>query len=872
MVERVAKRIRIAVRDFCSPRPTSGDIDVRKDWIASDPVLGTEIHTKIQQSRILEYPGYRSEVSLTAVVEIDDWSVEVSGRLDGLYSGETDEICEEIKTTFVPRRLRSALEQSMRRDDPEQFHPYILQALVYAWIRAQSEQGAVSARILLVDARTETEELIELSRPNARLADWIRVRAGQVVTQEISRRKFVARSKRLARDLKFPMPSFRPGQNDLISAVESACKSNGRLLVQAPTGLGKSIGVLFPAVRSGMQSGRKVLCVAPKNSQHEVAEKAVESMETPRVLTVTARAKICMKTEVRCDPDWCEFAREHFTKVTQGKLLEKIAKKTVINAGVLRKFARKYQVCPYVLGMQTAERRDVIISDYNYVFSPGSTMERDCYGEDAVRPPPHVVIDEVHNLPARAMDYLSPEISTRLARVAEEAVAADGADPSSSIHVDAHDLCVAVEAMLESICSAPTARSGDAEILIARELLDKDAWAGIAMRFSRWFADHSDDRPEGASASETSVAMFTRLRELSWAVSAFAEVLTLAAETIFPTAQWVGTDLTLRLNCCDASLLLAEKFKLLGAVVGFSATLKPFPMYANLGGFRGTALTTLEIPPPFPPENRRIMLVPQISTRLADRKLHVGRIAELLTRVVATRQGNYMAFLPSFGFLHQILDALQSRNDTSGITIRVQPGGGSSKESQALIDALRAPRASGDSLLILAVSGGVLSEGVDLPGDALIGAFVVGPPLPAASPVREQFRRYYQKTYGDGFNYAFVYPAMARAIQAAGRVIRTVTDRGIIMLIDGRFAEKAYAECMPCDWFRESSRELIPKSIITELQDFWTGSGRTDECGRVDLDAMREPIASEVALDCDFPGQSAGRSVEPPVEPQNTSI
>ena len=272
---------------------------------------------------------------------------------------------------------------------------------------------------------------------------------------------------------------------------------------------------------------------------------------------------------------------------------------------------------------------------------------------------------------------------------------------------------------------------------------------------------------------------------------------------------------TVRITCCDASAMLKDRYEEYGQVVGFSATLKPFDYYARLSGLDPGTVKTVEFTTPFPKDLRKLLIIPQISTKYAHRERNYGKIADAVQRITALRRGNYFVFLPSFEFLERMADLFRA---PAGFTVLKQERGMKSAHVEAILDSLRS---LGEPTIVFAVQGGSFSEGVDYAGDMVIGAFVIGPPLPNYDLEREQMREYYQRQYGAGFEYAYTIPAMAKAIQAAGRVIRSETDRGLIVLMDNRFMDSSYSRSMPVDWFESHVSELVSDSILREVTDFW---------------------------------------------------
>jgi DNA excision repair protein ERCC-2 len=270
-----------------------------------------------------------------------------------------------------------------------------------------------------------------------------------------------------------------------------------------------------------------------------------------------------------------------------------------------------------------------------------------------------------------------------------------------------------------------------------------------------------------------------------------------------------------KITCCDASAMLKDCYGEYEQVVGFSATLKPFDYYVRLSGLAAERVRTAEFASPFPAERRKLLIIPQVSTRYSRREGNYARIAEAVARITALRDGNYFVFLPSFDFLERVAALFRP---PAGFTVLRQERSMKAAAVEAIVEALRSQELP---TIVFAVQGGSFAEGVDYAGEAVIGAFVVGPPLPSYDLERELMKGYYQRQYGAGFDYAYVIPAMAKAVQAAGRVIRSETDRGLIVLMDSRFIELGYARSMPSDWFEVEATELVSGSILREVADFW---------------------------------------------------
>jgi DNA excision repair protein ERCC-2 len=282
----------------------------------------------------------------------------------------------------------------------------------------------------------------------------------------------------------------------------------------------------------------------------------------------------------------------------------------------------------------------------------------------------------------------------------------------------------------------------------------------------------------------------------------------------FTTFYPLGAGGIVKITCCDASAMLRDRYDDYEQVVGFSATLKPFEYYAQLSGLDPASVKTEEFQSPFPKEHRKLLIMPQFSTRYADRERNYGKIADAIERIAALREGNYFAFFPSFEFLERVFSLFHP----NGFTVLKQEREMKRSRVEMVMEQLRKRSVP---QILFAVQGGTFSEGVDYPGEIAIGAFVIGPPLPKFDFEREQMRAYYEMQYKAGFDYSYAIPAMAKAIQAAGRVIRSEKDQGLIVLMDNRFVQPAYSRSMPTDWFESDVNELLSNRILKDVAEFW---------------------------------------------------
>lgn len=791
------KKIFMGVQEFAVPSPLTGSIEANSGMGPNSLQKGIELHQQIQRKRQEEYPDYLAEVRISHEFQFEDFSFEIEGRMDGMIPGDEPWI-EEIKSSFNVHELRKMIQE--RWDT----HPYILQLQTYGYMHWRETGEEPKLSLHLVSSRNGESYDWEVNFNPVAYEKWLDRRMKELVQDARRAEKRTARRKKMAETFPFPFNKPRGGQEELIATITDGLVQKKPMMIQAPTGLGKTIGVLFPTLKEAMSRGQKVIYVTPKNSQQLVAEEAIEKFQEKgcqvKSLTLTAKSKLCMKAEPLCNPEYCEYAKDYYDKVFKHDLKAQLQKKKKISARVMKNMAEKYQVCPFELQLEAIDEMDTVICDYNYVFANRSALGRLPHVRFEEEGKPNLVIDEAHNLPARTMGYYSPVLSG----LALEKMRKELEGLQKKFAREAEEL---LDSALELIMDLAPLNKKKEKIdpAIAPFLELRETLRGF---LSRYLDSDVEIKPRDP------------VLKLVFYWSEFTEILEQIQDGDRPQffiSWWPeGHTGAIKITCCDASLLIKPRYENYENVVAFSATLKPFDYYSKLSGLQSEDLITSEFQSPFDHSRRKILIIPQISTKYAQREVSAGKIADTIHRVTSLRKGNYLALFPSFEFMERTVRELTT---PTGMRLIVQPRFMKNEDVENVLDILRTRTVP---TILFAVQGGHFSEGVDYPGDMLIGAFVVGPPLPSFEYDREQMREFYEKNYQKGFDYAYTYPAMARAVQSAGRVIRSERDKGIIILMDDRFLEKSYSQSMPQDWFRETPRELVSGSILKDLSQFWS--------------------------------------------------
>lgn len=787
------KTLALAVTQFALPAPRKGSID-SYSGLGRSQEIGMELHQVIQELRAKEFTRYMPEMSISHSFDAGDYTFLVRGKMDGIYNQFPVKI-EEIKSSF------NIYELLRRIKDSGDEHPYCLQLKTYGYFYWLQNQVVPELNLHLISSRDGDSLDYKLTLDIPAYEKWLEIRLAELIGEAKLAEKRAERRKKTSQSFVFPFEKPRTGQIELIQTIEEGMSENRPMLLQAPTGLGKTMGVLYPTLKEALARGQKTLYVTPKNSQHSVAEDAIERLQDKgakiKSMTLTAKSKMCFKNEPICNPEFCEFAKDHYTKVAENKLVEQLSKKKKLNAKTFQKMAAEHEVCPFELQMEAVQEADVVICDYNYVFVPRAPLSGLSHQELDQEGKPNLVIDEAHNLPARAMDYYSPSLSVfTLERMREDAETLPKRFRREVMELI--NSCIStVQDCAPRNCTKACKIDPPIAVFMAQD-------ADLRNFLSTYLKSDADIQP----------------RDVVLRLSFYWSEFTSALEFIKNGREEFFTSFSpnpaqIAITCCDASDILKERYKDYSQVIGFSATLKPFDYYSQLTGLKEANLKTAEFASPFAKSQRKLLIIPQISSKYSEREKNYPRVAEAISRISALKKGNYFAFFPSFDFLSRVLQHFQA---PEGFKVLRQFSG---MNRGAIDEILMQLRESSDAHIVFAVQGGVFSEGVDYPGKMTIGAFVVGPALPTFDLVREEMREYYQNHYASGFDYAYTYPAMAKAVQAAGRVIRTETDRGLIVLMDNRFVQSSYAKSMPQDWFEENPRELVSQNILSDVTDFW---------------------------------------------------
>lgn len=798
-----AKRIEAGVRDLIASasvlRPRGGGSSLRVQ-------LGSDVHARYRTRREAELGEvFTAERAVALTLEVDGFEARITGRMDGLI--ETDQVVtiEEVKSV-------------MQHADVEVPVAARLQVSTYALaLLGEGETRRIAldvVRVSLADGEAvHTGVPFDAEQTRAQLVELLR-RA--IATARTAERRAAARA-RWAEGLVFPHGEMREGQAMLVDAIDDAFAERRPLLVQAPTGTGKTAAALFGGIRHAARQGHRVFYATPKTTQHAHVAETFEALRNaspvdadsdvrpPLAVSLHARSRLCTLGSGRCDRRTCPRLTNYVERAPP--VLETLARShAYVGTEALLEAAQRHTLCAYELASDLAHQADLVVGDFNYVFDPSiALLSRD-------GPPTVVVVDEAHNLFDRARDYSSARVTIRQIETAERMVSS--ADPMAMVIAQwLADLRNEVGAVASK---PPPEGSGQLEhqgifelehFPVSFDALARRARLLLLQRLSRapqaWDADSDDPDPV--------TELFRTVIRCSEACETFSDDL--VAYAIGPKVRGgAGVGVV----CIDPARALTRRHREAEAVVCMSATLAPLDYWGDVLGLDALDAVKLRVPSPFSADQRRVVIVPSVSTTYRDRGASLPQIASTIAEVMALKPGPYMAFFPSFAYLAAVREQLPRLGQ-----VLAQAPRSSLADRRALLD--RFVRGQGPRLL-LAVSGGVFGEGIDLPGDALLGAFVVGPCLPPIGFQRAAMARHFEATRQAGYAYAMIYPGLQRVVQAAGRVIRREDDRGIVVLLGRRFVRPEIVESLPEDWYQYDPIELVPEDPVGALAEFWASS------------------------------------------------
>lgn len=788
--------IRISVRALVEFILQSGDIDNRIASADKDAMqMGARMHRKIQRQM---GSSYHPEVTMKIQVPFEGFTLQIEGRADGVMETDEGTVIDEIKGVF--KNLDTMKE-------PVQVH--LAQAKCYAFIYGE-QNGLDSMGVQMTYCHLETEEIrrFRSEYEMEELRKWFY----ELTDQYEKWARFQVEWKKLRnqsiKQTEFPY-EYREGQKELVTSVYRTILRKKKLFIQAPTGVGKTMATVFPAVKAvGEGLAEKLFYLTAKTITRTVAQQAFEILkEGPhrengqiseseqmryKTIVLTAKEKICFCDKAECNPDYCPYAKGHYDRINDA-VYEMITETDDLSRSAIEQQAKKWQVCPFELGLDLSLWADAVICDYNYVFDPNARLKR--FFGDNVKGEYLFLIDEAHNLVERGREMYSASLyKENIMKVRRLVKERDG--KLARQLEDCNKQLLALKRECDG-CQVLGSAGG-----IYLKLLS------VMAEMERYLEECTEEE-----IREEVLALYFEVRMFETIYERLDENYMIYSE-IDKEGKF-----QIRLFCVNPSVNLKESLDKGISTVFFSATLLPIRYYKELLSTEKDdyAVYARSV---FDKKNRLLMVGNDVSTRYTRRgeKMY-RRYALYLKEMALAKTGNYMAFFPSYRFMEEVYECFLDMVEEENIQLDclIQAPYMSEEAREIFLEGFEEERDV--SLMGFCVMGGIFSEGIDLSEDKLIGAAIIGTGLPQVCRERELLKEYFDKKEMRGFDYAYVYPGMNKVQQSAGRVIRTEEDRGIILLLDDRFQEKRYKETFPREW--EGYQMCNIKNVKEKIRKFW---------------------------------------------------
>ena len=801
--------IQISVRNLVEFVLRSGNIDNRRASVSDNAMLeGGRIHRMIQRRMGSDY---HAEVTLRHCFETEDYTISIEGRADGIMIQPLGELAQppEITSHEIEPAMKDAVTVTVDeikgtyRDIhkmKEAVPVHLAQAKCYAYIYGQ-QNGLKHIRVRMTYCNIDTEEIryFHYEYDFEELAEWFddimekyrKWADFQVMWQKVRTESI--------KELQFPF-DYRSGQKELVTYVYQTIYHRRKLFIEAPTGVGKTISTIFPAVKAmGEGMGQKLFYLTAKTITRTVAGDTLEIMRREglkfKSVILTAKDKICFMEETECNPECCPFANGHFDRINDA-IYDLLISEDNFSREMIELYARKHQVCPFEMCLDMSLFCDAVIGDYNYLFDPHVYLKR--FFSEGIREDYLFLIDEAHNLVERGREMYSAVLIKEDFLALRKVVKEYDSKMYRQLEKCNHELLE-----LKRQCENYTCFEDEDIVPFVRTLIR------LASGMESYLEDH-DDSP-----------IKKELLEFYFEVSHFLMIYEGMDSHYVPYGQMLSDgDFGLKLFCVNPSEKLKECMMRGRSSILFSATLLPIRYYKKL---LGAAEGDYEVyaKSVFSPEKRGLFVATDVTSKYSRRSdMEFYNIASYIQKIVSRKKGNYMVFFPSYAFLESVyISYCGYFGDTDKVECLVQEEHMNEAEREEFLLRFAEGGEHDTTLVGFCVLGGIFSEGIDLKNDSLIGAVIVGTGLPMVCNEREILKSYFENGGDNGFDYAYKYPGMNKVLQAAGRVIRTMEDVGVVALLDERFLAMPYTKMFPREW--ENYERVSLNNIEDAVDKFW---------------------------------------------------
>jgi DNA excision repair protein ERCC-2 len=789
--------ISLAVRDLVQMNRKSGPV-LSSFPLPQRGLLGKRAQIKVQQQQKKSYGLFHQEYFISSTIPYGDTRFQISGRIDGLFILKQRIEIEEIKSVILSPG-------DFKKLNIDLYPEFSEQVLFYAYLlyreKDHPEITPYLTVINLVDDKVRSFKI----HFNPLLTENVLLKRLQMIVEEVLTEEEYTRTRieQLAA-VDFPLPESRPQQQSMMKKITDCLQRNYHLLVSAPTGTGKTAAALYPAIQYAVRYKKKIFFATAKSTQQQIVLSTLAPICAGaldiKVIQLRSAEKMCANSIYFCHEDYCPFVRKYQDRLLDSALIARLLDLKLIRPEQIFDEAKKQILCPFEVMLDVCVHCDIVIGDYNYVFDPAAFLRRLFQQRDYG----HwiLILDEAHNLYQRGLEYYSPQLKRK--------------DVDQLIRLLKEKKSRVFTALVRSIKEAGSLldtfqQQGEIDTPASQYIEvtpDRKIWQQVFAQYESDFIKYLiyKIRKKIVLSEDPLEQFYFKFRRL-------IKVLNMESPALvtFFNADQNGI---LKIQCCDPAEPLSGRLNGFHSTIAMSATLDPILYYRDVLGFDQARTEVLTLDSPFPAENRKIVIIPGLSTRFKKRYEFYPAYAEIIANVIQIRMGNYIAFMPSFEFLQNVnvfLGNIKSEKLIQHVSMNIQ-------ERDDILKQLQDPE---QPRLLLAVMGGIFSEGVDFSGDMCIGVIVFGPGLPQVTYERELIRRYYDQQRGHGFDYAYLYPGIHKVIQSVGRLIRSKQDTGIIVLVDERFIDERTGSLLPEYWFQHPGNIVITEAYEQAIREFW---------------------------------------------------
>lgn len=818
--------IQISVRNLVEFILRSGNIDNRRVSAPDNAMQeGGRIHRMIQRKMGSDY---HAEVFLRYVYKTDNYEIHVEGRADGIIIQSNGDIAQtpELADTNIPLAVRDSVTVTIDeikgtyRDInkmKEAASVHISQAKCYAFIYGmQNELRHIRVRMTYCNIDTEEIRYFHFEYEMEELKAWFQEVMEQYRKWADFQFEWQTLREQSIKEMAFPFP-YRSGQKELITYVYQTLYHKRKLFIEAPTGVGKTISTVFPAVKAmGEGLVHKIFYLTAKTITRTVADDTIELLRKQglslKSVILTAKDKICFMEETECNPEYCPYAKGHYDRINEA-IYDMLIHEDNFNRSKIEEYAQKHQVCPFEMCLDMSLFADAVICDYNYLFDPHVYLKR--FFSEGIREDYAFLIDEAHNLLERGREMYSAVL------IKEDFL---------SLKKVVKDYDAAMYRQLERCNKELLELKRECESYACLTEVEVAPFVRTLVRLSTVIENYLEDHDDSPIKTEVldfyfEVSHFLLISD--WLDKNYAIYTQLESDGSF----------IIKLFCVNPSKNLKDCMMRGRSTVLFSATLLPIQYYKKLLGGEPEDYEVYA-KSVFDPRRKGLFIAEDVTSRYTRRSdMEYFNIASYIHKIVSMREGNYLIFFPSHAFLQNVYESYcryywdaekvecicqeEYMNEESREAFLAKFSIEDSCQNINLADIIHMEiEVEVDKTLLgFCVLGGIFSEGIDLKNDSLIGAVIVGTGLPQVCTEREILKQYFDSQGDNGFDYAYQYPGMNKVLQAAGRVIRTVEDVGIVALLDDRFLNASYLRMFPREW--EEYERVSLEQIEKRVERFW---------------------------------------------------